>query len=450
MIMSKSQTSVSFSLIHPHACGIDIGSKSNWVCVGEGKGQIREFGVFTEDYHALAKWLQAHKVKTVAMESTGIYWKPLFLILQAYQFEVLLVNAAHIKNVRGKKTDMSDCHWIWTLHRAGLLNGSFQPDEFTEELRTYNRQRQSLIEGAAQQISKMQKALVLMNLQLPVVLTDITGKSGQAIIQAILEGERDGRKLAALSDRRVKASRETIAKALTGQWHKQYLFTLKQAWEMYQFYWEQITECDQQIEEILLTRTEQTGQHDLVYDPQKKKYPYKNAPTFDLAKYAYQLTDGVDLMEIDGVSYNLIMTLAAEVGFDLASSFPSAKNFTSWMGLCPNKRITGGKVLSTKSNKNKNRLAQAFRQAANAVGRQKNTALSDFFRSIAFKKGRKIAITATARKLAVIVYIMLVNKQPYKPQGLEDYREKVRIQKVKYIQRTIQQLEIKVEEISFA
>lgn len=269
-IMSKSKASVSFSLIHPHACGIDIGSRSNWVCVGEGKDQIREFGVFTEDHHALAKWLQTHKVTTVAMESTGIYWKPLFLILQAYQFEVLLVNASHIKNVRGKKTDMSDCHWIWLLHRAGLLNGSFQPDEFTEELRTYNRQRQSLIEGAARHISKMQKALVLMNLQLPVVLTDITGKSGQAIIQAILNGERDGKRLAALADRRVKASKETIAKALTGQWHTQYLFTLKQAWQMYQFYWEQIAECDQQIEELLLVKTEQTGQHDLVYDPKKK------------------------------------------------------------------------------------------------------------------------------------------------------------------------------------
>lgn len=268
--MSKSNKSVSFSLIHPHACGIDVGSKSNWVCVGEEDDQIREFGVFTEDHHALAKWLQTHNVKTIAMESTGIYWKPLFLILQAYEFEVLLVNASHVKNVRGKKTDMSDCHWIWLLHRAGLLHGSFQPNEFTEELRTYNRQRQSLIRGAAQHISKMQKALVLMNLQLPVVLTDITGKSGQAIIKAILEGERDGKKIAALADRRVKASKEEIAKALTGQWQPQYLFTLKQSWQMYQFYWEQITECDQQIENLLHARTVYTGQHDLAYEPKKK------------------------------------------------------------------------------------------------------------------------------------------------------------------------------------
>lgn len=198
-VNSKVSSSVGFSLIHPHACGIDIGSKSNWVCVGEGKDEIRQFGVFTKDHHALAKWLKSCQVTTIAMESTGIYWKSLFLILQSHGFDVLLVNAKHIKNVKGKKTDISDCHWIWLLHRAGLLHGSFQPNEFTEELRTYNRQRQSLVQGAARQISKMQKALVLMNLQLPIVLTDISGKSGQAIIQAILDGERDGKKLAVLA-----------------------------------------------------------------------------------------------------------------------------------------------------------------------------------------------------------------------------------------------------------
>lgn len=269
--MANSRSKVSFQLVNPHAAGIDVGSKSNWVCVGEGKDQVREFGVFTEDHHALAKWLQSHQVKTIAMESTGIYWKPLFLVLQAYGFELLLVNASHVKNVRGKKTDMSDCHWIWQLHRAGLLQGSFQPDEFTEELRTYNRHRQNLIEGAAQQISRMQKALVLMNLQLPVVLTDITGKSGQAIIQAILNGERDGHKLAALADGRVRASKEKIAKALNGQWHKQQLFVLQQSWDHYHFYQKQIKVCDQQIEQQLLARSEQTGQHELVYEPVKKK-----------------------------------------------------------------------------------------------------------------------------------------------------------------------------------
>lgn len=273
--MAKSKSKVSFPLIHPHACGIDIGSKSNWVCVGPSQGEIQEFGVFTADHHRLAKWLKKHQVTTVAMESTGIYWKPLFLILQSYGFEVLLVNASHVKNVRGKKTDMSDCHWIWQLHRAGLLQASFQPDEFTEQLRTYSRQRQSLVEGAARQISKMQKALVLMNLQLSVVLTDITGKSGLAIIQAILEGERDGKQLAALADRRVKASKEEIAKALTGQWHEQQLFTLRQSWELYHFYWDRIRACDEQIETLLATRSEQLHTNDLAYEPVKKNFHIK-------------------------------------------------------------------------------------------------------------------------------------------------------------------------------
>lgn len=268
--MSKSKKVVSFPLVNPNAGAIDIGSRSNWVCAGPDKEQIQEFGVFTEDHHRLAKWLQSHKVTTVAMESTGIYWKPLFLILQAYDFEVLLVNAAHVKNVRGKKTDMADCHWIWQLHRAGLLQGSFQPDEFTEELRTYNRHRKSLVEGAARCVSRMQKALILMNLQLPVVLTDITGKSGKAIIQAILNGQREGKKLAGLADPRVKASKEDIAKALTGQWHEQYLFTLQQAWELYQFHWEQIKQCDQKMDELLKAKTEQTGHNDLAYLPKKK------------------------------------------------------------------------------------------------------------------------------------------------------------------------------------
>lgn len=447
--MSKPKQSVSFSLINANAAGIDIGSKSNWVCVGEQEEQTRQFGVFTDDHHDLAKWLEFHNVKTIAMESTGIYWKPLFLILQAYGFEVLLVNATHIKNVRGKKTDISDCQWIWQLHRAGLLKGSFQPDEFTEELRTYNRHRQSLIEDAARCISRMQKALILMNIQLPVVLTDITGKSGQAIIGAILNGQRDPKSLAALADYRVKASQEEIIKALTGQWHKQQLFTLRQAWELYHFYEKQIRECDTQIDLLFKEKTKQTGQRELVYAPSKKKERSKNAPALDLGTYAYQLCDGVDLLQIDGVGYNLVMTLAAEVGFNLTKDFGSAKQFASWLSLSPNKRITGGKVLSSKSKKNKNRLAYAFRQAANAAGRQKESVLGNFFRRISYRKGRKVAITATARKMAVIVYHMIANNQGFVPQGVEEYQQKVRVQKIKYLQKEILKLGVNPTELAF-
>ena len=268
--MAKSNRSAKFQVVHPNAAGIDIGSRSNWVSIGEASDHIREFGVFTEDHHELARWLKLHKVKSVAMESTGFYWKSLFLILQSYGFEVILVNARHVKNVKGKKTDVQDCQWIWQLHRVGLLSPSFQPDEFTEELRTINRHRKSLIEGASRYVAKMQKALVLMNIQLPVVLTDITGKSGQAIISAILAGQRDGKKLAELADPRVKADRATITKALTGYWHAQHLFTLRQSWQMYQFHQSQISECDAQIESLLKAKVEQSGQQELVYEPEKK------------------------------------------------------------------------------------------------------------------------------------------------------------------------------------
>ncbi len=260
--------SVKFSLVNSAAAGIDIGSRTHWVCAGEE--QIREYKVFTEDLHEMAKWLKSLGIQTVAMESTGFYWKSLFLLLQDYGFEVILVHAAHVKNVRGKKSDMLDCHWIWQLHSAGLLSASFQPDNFTESLRAYTRHRKSLIDGAARYISKMQKAMIIQNIQLSVVLSDITGKSGKAIITAILNGERDGNKLAALAHSRVKASKEDIAKALTGHWKKQHLFELRQSWEMYNFYHTQIEECDKQIEQLLQEEAEKQHVQDLAYEPKKK------------------------------------------------------------------------------------------------------------------------------------------------------------------------------------
>ena len=276
--MKKQKQSVSFSLVHPHACGIDVGSRSHWACIGEGEGLTREFKAFTEDLHGLCKWLKSNGVRTVAMESTGFYWKQLFLMLQSYGLEAVLVNAAQAKHAGGRKSDVTDCQWLWRLHSAGLLTGSFQPDSFTEELRTYNRHRKSLIEDASRYISKMQKALVTMNIQLPLVLTDITGKSGQLIIRAILDGERDGRKLATYADPRVKTDRHTIAKALTGFWQPQCLFELRQCWEAYQFLQSQVAECDRLIEALLQERVEATGQAELAYEGASKKKPRRTAP----------------------------------------------------------------------------------------------------------------------------------------------------------------------------
>jgi hypothetical protein len=269
--MAKTRDSAKFSIVHPHAAGIDVGSRFHWVSVGEGLGESKQFGVFTRDLHALCQWLISLGIRTVAMESTGFYWKQLFVMLQSYGMEVYLVNASFTKNIQGRKpSDLSDSQWIWKMHSVGLLPASFQPDSFTEELRTYVRHRNRLIEGAAQCVNRMQKCLTLMNIQLPIVLSDISGKSGKAIIEAILSGERDGSKLAQLADHRVKADKATLAEALTGYWRADYLFELEQHWKLYHHYQEHLEQCDQKIEEVLQSRVQATGQAELVYDQKKR------------------------------------------------------------------------------------------------------------------------------------------------------------------------------------
>ncbi|MCB9345963.1 MAG: IS110 family transposase [Lewinellaceae bacterium] len=278
--MAKAESQINFSLVNPNAAGIDVGSRSHWVSMGLLEGQSKEFGVFTEDLHKLCQWLKVQGITTVAMESTGFYWKHVFVMLQSYGMETYLVNASFTKNIRGRKpSDLSDSQWIWKLHSVGLLPASFQPDHFTEELRTYVRHRKRLIEGASQCVNRMQKCLTLMNIRLPVVLSDITGKSGTAIIQAILSGERDGKKLALLADRRVKADKETIAKALTGFWQECHLFELKQHWQMYEYHRQQLKECDEKIDALLQQRVQQTNQAELVYEPKKKSGARKMPPT---------------------------------------------------------------------------------------------------------------------------------------------------------------------------
>ena len=271
--MVESKGKMTFGITNAYAAGIDVGSRFHCVSVGEGKEDCREFGVFTEDLHALCEWLKSKGVQSVAMESTGFYWKQLFLMIQSYGMEGCLVNAAYTKNIRGRKpSDMADSQWIWKMHSVGILPSSYQPDEFTEELRTYTRHRKGLIEGASHCVSRMQKCLTLMNVHLPVVLTDIMGKSGQDIIGAILSGERDGTKLAALADVKVKATPVTIAKALTGNWKDSYLFELKQHWNMYHFYRQQLRDCDAEIDKLLQQKVIATGQAELVYEPKKKSY----------------------------------------------------------------------------------------------------------------------------------------------------------------------------------
>jgi transposase len=270
--MGNVKNQISFPVSNAHAAGIDVGSRFHCVSIGEGKDCNREFGVFTEDLHALCQWLKSVGIQSVAMESTGFYWKQLFLMIQSYGMEACLVNALYTKNIRGRKpSDMADSQWIWKMHSVGILPSSFQPDELTEELRTYARHRKGLIEDASHCVSRMQKCLTLMNVHLPVVLSDITGQSGQAIISAILSGERDGFKLAALANARVKTEPAILAKALTGNWKASYLFELKQHWEMFHFYRKQLQTCDAQIEQLLEVRIQATEQSELPYEPQKKK-----------------------------------------------------------------------------------------------------------------------------------------------------------------------------------
>lgn len=439
----------SFATVNPQAAGIDIGSRSHWVCVGQAADEVREFGAFTDDLHAIAHWLQAHHIRTVAMESTGPYWKCLFVLLQDYGLEVILVNAKHIKQLKGKKTDLLDSQWLQRLHSCGLLSGSFQPDAFTEKLRPHSRHRQHLLETASSYLNRMQKALVLMNIQLPSVLRDISGKTGLRIIEAILGGERNATRLAELADPRVKAKTQTLVKALTGQWREEYILELQDCYEIYQFHWQKIRLCDQRIEALLLSQAEVADSMTHPTTFMAHKVPAKNAPALDLPRLVYTLSGGVDLSEIEGVSHTTLLTLLAETGLKLADSFGSAKQFAAWLGLTPNHKISGGRILSRRTQPKKHRLAAAFRASANAVARSK-THLGEFFRRVSHRRGRSKAITATARKIAVIVYQMLSHKQAYNPTAAQLWQDQQRKRKIKAINRLIHSFGVNQTELVFA
>ena len=408
-------------VINPQAAGIDVGSRSHFVSVGQNPEDVREFGVYTEDHQSLISWFLEQKISTVAMESTGSYWQTLFSALQRAGFEVLLVNGRQIKNVKGK-TDVKDCQWIQRLHCLGLLTGSFLPSEQIEKLRTYQRHRTWLVEQCAKMSNKMQKALRLMNVRLDVALSDVTGKSGKKIIGAILQGIRSGEQLSLLADPRVRKSKQEIAKALEGQWKDELLFELKDCYELYQVFESRITRCDSQIESLL---TEFTLQVETTQDQRPiYKKAYKNQQKFNVPLLSSRLL-GVDLFGIDGISRNTVMTFISEVGQDIYK-FNTAKQFTSWLRFAPNNKISGVKIISSRTPKGKNTLAIALRAAANSLGSKKKGALKSFFSRIAYKKGRAAAITATARKLAVIIWNMVVKQQPFKPWDESTYNEKIK------------------------
>lgn len=445
---------ISMEIVNPRAAGIDIGSRSHWVAVGQGPTDFKEFGVYNEDLYSIAQWLRENEIKTVAMESTGTYWQSLYAVLIAQGFQVILCNGKFTKNIKGKKTDIQDCQWIQKLHSIGLLSGSFLPDQATEQLRTLCRHRANLLDSAAAASKKMQKYLRLLNLRLDVVVNDICGLTGMAIIKAICNGEKNPERLADLRHHNCKKSKEEIAKALHSNGRQDYIFALKQELEMYEMFQAKIAQCDIEIEKMLnetIDNDENKKQHYI----EKKSYKKvnKNTPkNIDLNLMAYQHFEGVDLMAIEGMSYSTILSLISEVGVDGIKRFSTAKHFASWLRLAPNNKISGGKVLSSKIPKGSNRLKIALRNAANAIGNLKDsTPLSDFFKRINFRKGRVSAISATARKLAVIIWNMVVKGVPYhNPEEYLFRDQKKKIGLLKRIQKQITKFELESTDFQFA
>lgn len=427
----------SWELINAHAAGVDIGSREHWACVPVGAGEktVRKFGTFTQDLEAMADWFKQCAVTSVAMEATGVYWIPLFQILEQSGFQVLLVNARQTKHVAGRKSDVQDCQWIQRLHSYGLLQGSFRPQDLYCVLRTYLRYRDELICARATQCQHLQKALQQMNLQLAQVLSDVTGVSGLAIIQAILEGERDPAKLAARVDRRVRASNATVQNALRGDYRKEHLFVLKMAFEIYHTYEEKIAACDEQIVAELAQLPEKV---DLALKPlpaRKEGRPAHKDKMHeqDLREWLYRKL-GVDLTAIEGIGVMTGLMVLTEVGPDV-SRFPSEKHFTSWLGLCPDNRISGGKVLSSHTRRVTNRLSDALRISAVSLERSQS-AMGGFYRRMKARLGNAEAVTATAHKLGRIVYRLLKHGEVYVRQGIEDYEKKFQARKLLSLKKT--------------
>jgi transposase len=422
------------------AAGIDIGSTMHVVAVAPDRTAmpVRTFRSFTSDLHQLADWLEEVGVTSVAMESTSVYWIPVFEILEARGLEVILVNARFAKNVPGRKTDVNDAQWLQQLHEYGLLRGSFRPRAELVRLRAYMRQREQLIAYSAAHIQHMQKALMQMNVQLHHVVTDITGTTGMRIIRAIISGLHDPGALAEYRDARCKESVETIREALTGNYQPEHVFELRQALELYEFHHQKASECDIEVEAVLAKLNEKRP---LPADPipAKRAAPTRNEPSFDARTALYTFL-GADLTQIHAFGPHTVLRLVAECGDDMRK-WPTAKHFTSWLSLAPGNKISGGRLLSSKTRKTSNRAAMLFRLASVNVGRTQ-TALGAFYRRLAARIGKAKAVTATARKLAVLFYNAMRFGMAYADPGANYYEER-------YKQRVIRGLKRRAKDLGF-
>ena len=437
-------------IINSNAAGIDVGSRSHYVAVGQSLEDVKEFGVYAEDLVELCEWLLSYGITSVAMESTGDYWQNLYTELLKHGLEVILCNGKFTKHPKGKKTDVKDCRHIQKLHALGLLDSSFLPDETTEILRTYCRQRTSMIEHSATASRKMQKYLKLLNFRLDVVVKDVCGLTGLKIIEDICKGNLDPYSLSEHRHYNCRKPKEEIAKALHGNNREDFLFGLKQEFESYQFYQKKIKSCDKKIEQFVKSELKKSPEK-LKLKTTEKPFKRINKNAVDIKNFnqiAFQYFGGVDLMAIEGVSHGTVLALMSEIGQDGFYKFPSSKEFVSWLRLAPNNKISGGKVLSNRIPKGSNRLKIALRQAANAIGNLKDTHLSDFFRRVAFRKGRQAAVSATARKLGVIIWTMVTKQVPYNPPTEYLYLDQKRkMGMAKRIKKQMAKFDIKPEEI---
>jgi transposase len=447
------QPTMELAIVNPHAAGMDIGSKFHVSAVGQRNEELLQTGVTTPDLHELAQEFKRRGIRTVAMESTGYFWIPVAMLLRDYGFEVIVVNGASVKGINRPKTDHKDARWIQKLHSLGMLKPSFQLDNFNEGLRTYSRRRRTLVQDRTRLLNRMHKALVLMNVQIGMFLTELDSKSGMDIITAIVKGERDPKKLYAHVRPGVKTPKEQMLKALEGTWQAQHLFELKQLHNAYEFCMLQIKECDVEIERQIEAYCKENG---IEPTPPESKPPsdkrsafYDNhAPKFNSVDNLQRIV-GADFLAIDGIGPNFILDIVTELGFTL-EQFPTGKHFTSWLSLSPQNKVTGGKTVSSKIPKRNNRAAQAFRQAANSIGNTKNHPLRPFFLNILKKQGRKGAIVATARKLATIVYRMVKDNTAFDYQISETDKNRQRNNLLKKFQKAILEFQFSKEELNFA
>lgn len=438
----EANSSPDFQLINQHAAGIDIGADRHYVAVSPTASEhpVREFAVFTKDLYAIAEWLRSCGVKSVAMESTGVYWVPLFEVLDERGFEVKLVDARKVKNVSGRKSDVLDCQWLQQLESYGLLAGAYRPKDEIVVLRGYMRQRGMLVKSAACHIQHMQKALQQMNLRLDNVVSDITGQTGMRILKAILGGERDVEKLGAMRDRNCKATAEEIAQSLVGNYRKEHLFALKQAVELFEFYQQKIRECEAEMENYLRGMSGSSDE-----EPPTGGGGKRQRMSFDVRGYAYRLT-GVDLFRVCGMNSQTVLQIISEVGVDL-SGFGSGKQFASWLSVSPNRRVSGGKVLTSRTKASSNRAAQAFRQAAVSVGRSQSE-MGAYYRRMQARKGPAAAIMATAHKLARMYYSMVKNGEEYEEGRAGEYEQRQRARQVANLRKRAKGLGYELVEVA--